>query len=142
MAKKIFNSKKKKGSTSKRRRTRDDEEDWNPNPNVDVDVEEDDEGDDEEMDVSGYTRAVRSWNFDSYETLRRPYQYALNNDADLPYFYTKVQEDAYFGYIHARTIRKHQYISMGYMMENKNTFGLVANLHAMGLYDFLEYKCN
>ena len=140
MTKKIFTSKKKKGSTSKRRRTRDDEEDWNPNPNEDV--EEDDEGDDEEMDVSGYTGAVKPWNFDSYETLRRPYQYALNNDADLPYFYAKVQEDAYFGYIHAGTICKHQYINMSYMMENKNTFGLVANLHAMGLYDFLEYKCN
>ncbi|CAD6342297.1 unnamed protein product [Miscanthus lutarioriparius] len=87
LAKKIFTSKKKKGSTSKRRRTGDEEEDWNPNPNADV--EEDDEGDDEEMDVSGYTRAIRPWNFDSCETLRRPYQYALNNDADLPYFYTK-----------------------------------------------------
>jgi len=139
LTKKIFTSKKKKESTSKRRRTSD-EEDWNPNPNADV--EEDDEGDDEEMDVSGYTGSIRPWNFDSYKWLRCPCQYALNNDADLPYFYTKVQEDAYFGYIHARTIRKHQYISMGYMMENKNTFGLVANLHAMGLHDFLRHKHN
>jgi hypothetical protein len=140
LAKKIFTSKKKKGITSKRRRIGDEEEDWNPNPNADV--EEDDEGDDEEMDVSGYTGAVRQWSFDSYETLRRPYQYALNNDANLPYFYTKVQEDAYFGYIHDGTICKHQYINMSYMMENKNTFGLVANLHAMGLYDFLGHKRN
>jgi hypothetical protein len=140
LAKKIFTSKKKKESTSKRRRTSDQEEDWNANPNMDV--EEVDEGDDEEMDVSGYTGVVRPWNIDSYETLRSPYQYALNNDADLPYFYTKVQEDAYFGYIRDGTIFKHQYINMTYMMENKNTFGLVANLHAMGLYDFLQHKCN
>jgi hypothetical protein len=28
------------------------------------------------------------------------------------------------------------------MMDNKKNVGLVANLHAMGLYDFLEHKCN
>lgn len=92
------------------------------------------------MNISNYNGLVRPWDFDNYARLRSPYQYKLANDADLPYFYTKVQEDAFFGYISKGTIHKHQHINMGYMIEHIT--GLVGNLHAMRLHDFLHHKCN
>ena len=133
-------SKKKTESTSKKRRTTDDDEEWNPNPGEDVDEEE--ENDDEEMDVSRYKGIGRQCDWNSYMLARSPNQYGLQTDATMSFFYTKVQEDAYFGYIRTTIVHKHQYINMTFLMDKDVVAGLIANLHNIGLYDFLEHQCN
>jgi hypothetical protein len=94
------------------------------------------------MDVSRYKGIGRKWDWNSYMLARSPNQYGLANDATLPFFYTKVQEDAYFRYIHIAMVHKHQYINMTLLMDKDVANGLLANLHNIGLYDFLEHKCN
>jgi hypothetical protein len=102
---------KKKGSTSKKRRANDDDDlDWSPNPREDID--EEDENDDGEIDVSNYKGKFEKWDMDSYARKRSLDQYDQENDATIPFFYTKVQHDAFFGYIINATVHKHQYINM------------------------------
>jgi hypothetical protein len=94
------------------------------------------------MDVTGYRGVIRQWDFNSYMLATSPNQYALENDTTLPYLHTKVQEDAYFGYIHSAIVHKHQYINMTYLMDKDVAVGLIANLHNIGLYDLLEHQTN
>jgi hypothetical protein len=131
----------KRGGTSKKRRTENDDDfDWNPHPDVDVDEEE--SSDDEEMDVLGYRGSIKRWDFNSYAIERSPYQYDKERTATLPFFHTKVQEDAYFGHIRTTTVHKHQYINMTFLMDKDIAADLISTLHDIGLHDFLDHNCN
>jgi hypothetical protein len=70
-------------------------------------------------------KVSKKWDFNSYAIERSPYQYDKERTFTLPLFHTKVQEDAYFGYIRIATVHKHQYINMTFLIDKDITAGLI-----------------
>jgi hypothetical protein len=101
-----------------------------------------DEGEDDVLINERANTAPRVWTAADYSSERRPYQYGLERNTNNPYFYTKVQEEAFFGHLVNKTVFAHQTIDLNYMSSQPVMRDLILMLQLIGLREFLTHRCD
>ena len=84
----------------------------------------------------------RQWTIESYANARSLNQLNVPRDINILYFKTEVKKYAYFGHLVKKTVFKHQTIDLGYMRSQPVMSALVDRFEAMGLANFLQYRCD
>jgi hypothetical protein len=101
-----------------------------------------DEGEDDVLINERANIAPRVWTAADYSSERHPYQYGLERNTSNLYFYTEVQEEAFFGHLVNKTVFAHQTIDLNYMSSQLVMRDLIPMLQHIGLREFLTHRCD